>query len=110
MGVAMLFRRDPGARRAAVALAVLLLHVALVWLFVLSGGIRRRLEDHPGAMEALLLPEHPASPPGYTKPHIKPDLRVRVPDVLIPESALEEPVKVAVEVPADRSRSTRARA
>lgn len=82
-------------RRTAVTLAVLLLHVALGWLFLSAPGIPPPHDED--TLEVRILPLVRSLATGDSLPQIKPRLRMPIPP--IPESALEVPIEVPVEIP-----------
>jgi periplasmic protein TonB len=87
--------RKPHARRAAVALGVLLLHAALVWLLPLSLYVPRTPPD-ASALQVFIFQDVRPGAAAAPLPQIKPDSRVPEPEV--PDSALEIPIVLPVEV------------
>lgn len=93
----MRFNRQTSTRQAAVTVAVLLLHLALVWVFLRPLFIPAPQED-PNSIQATILPLVRSNALGDTLPQIKPQLRTPQPE--IPKSALEVSIELPVDQPA----------
>lgn len=91
----MVHDRKLSSRRAAVALLVLLWHVALIGLFALTLRPHETLPEDSNALQAVILPYNYTGSPEKPSP-IK--LKLRVPDPPATDFALEIPIIVPVEV------------